>query len=165
MSDDDVQVIYTDIDDTIDTISETADTTVDVITIIEVGPQGPPGLPGESVETGATITCSTDIALSGHRFVVLDDDKAVYADCTTADHAHRVLGMTTGASNAGSVSVQTNGEHEEPTWNWTLGQPVFLSTTGFMTQTAPISGFALIVGFPVSATKLFIKIHQPIVMI
>jgi len=153
MSDDDVQVIYTDTDDTVETI-----------TIIEVGPQGPPGVPGESVETGATITCSTDIALSGHRFVVLDNDKAVYADCTTADHAHRVLGMTTGASNAGSVSVQTSGEHEEPTWNWTLGQPVFLSTTGLMTQTPPTTGFVLIVGFPVSATKLFIKIHQPIIL-
>lgn len=160
---DDVQVIYTELDDT-----------VQVLTTTDIGPQGPPGAtgatgpqgpPGESVETGSTITCSTDLSLSGHRFVVLDDDKSIYADCTTADHAHRVIGMTTGASNAGSVSVQTSGEHEEPTWAWTLGVPVFLSTTGLMTQTMPTAGFALIVGFPISATKLFIKIHQPIILI
>jgi len=163
MSDEDVQVIYTDTDETVETI-----------TIIDIGPQGPPGEqglpgeqgpPGESVSTGSTITCSTELTLSGHRFVVLDNDSAVYADCTIADHAHRVVGMTTGASNAGSVSVQTSGEHEEPTWSWTLGIPVFLSTTGLMTQTQPVSGFVLIIGFPVSATKLFIKIHQPIILI
>jgi hypothetical protein len=162
---DDVQVIYTD-----------SDTAVQTITIIETGPQGaqgetgetgptgPQGPPGESVETGSTITCTTAIAMSGHRFVVLDDDSAVYANCTTSDHAHRVVGMTTGASNAGSVSIQTSGEHEEPTWSWTLGIPIFLSTTGLMTQTPPASGFLLIVGFPISATKIYIKIHQPIIL-
>lgn len=151
---DEVQVIYTDTDDT-----------VELIVMPEMGPQGIPGLPGESVESGSSISCSTDLALSGHRFVVLDDDKAVYADCTTLNHAHRVVGMTIGASNAGSVSVQVNGEHEEPTWSWTLGIPVFLGVTGLMTQVAPTSGFILVIGFPVSSTKLFIKILQPIILL
>lgn len=153
-------VIYTESDSA--TVTYPIDAEASIITIVTEGPQGPPG---ESSETGSTITCATALTMSGHRFVVLDNDKAVYADRTTSDHAHRVIGMTTGASNAGSVSVQTSGEHEEPTWSWTLGQPVFLSTTGFMTQTVPTFGFILIVGFPISATKLFIKIHQPIMMI
>lgn len=143
---DEIQVVYTDIDNT-----------VEVITITETGPQGPPG-------QAELIVCNTDIALSGHRFIVLDNDLAIYADCTTIDHAHRIVGMTTGASNLGLVSVQTTGEHEEPSWSWTPGQPVFLSTTGLMTQTPPTSVFSLIVGFPISATKLFIKINQPIIL-
>jgi hypothetical protein len=147
------------------TIVTTEVTPVTVLVLPGVGPQGVPGINGETTEVGTTLACSTDLALSGHRFVVLDDDKAVYADCTTLDHSHRVIGMTSGASNAGSVLVQTGGVHEEPTWSWDLELPVFLSTTGFMTQTQPNSGFVLIVGFPITSIKLFIKIHQPIFLI
>lgn len=148
-----MSVIYTEVEATVTTTVADDPT---IITIITEGPQGPPG--------GMIITCQTESPLSGHRFVVLDDASAVYADCMTADHAHRVIGMTTGASNAGLVSVQTSGEHEEPTWSWTLGIPIFLSTTGLMTQTPPASGFLLIVGFPISATKIYIKINQPITL-
>ena len=160
---DDAQIIY-----------PSADSTVETITLITTGPQGPPGEagadgapgpPGESIEVGAIIACTTEMPLSGHRFVVLDNDMAVYADCLTENHAHRVIGMTTGASDDGNVSVQTSGEHEEPTWSWTLGHPVFLGENGLMTQTAPTTGFSLIVGFPMTATKLFIKINQPIICV
>ena len=149
-----MSVIYTEVEATV-TTTVASDPTI--ITIVTEGPQGAPG--------GMNITCTTELALSGHRFIVLDDDMAVYADNTISDHAHRVIGMTTGASNAGTVSVQTSGEHEEPTWAWTLGVPIFLSTTGLMSQTMPVSGFSLIVGFPISPTKIIIRITTPIMLL
>lgn len=148
-----MSVIYTEVEATV-TTTVASDPTI--ITIVTEGPQGAPG--------GMNITCTTEIALSGHRFIVLDDDMAVYADNTILDHAHRVVGMTTGASNEGSVSVQTSGEHDEPTWAWTLGVPVFLGINGMLTQTPPSSGFSLVVGFPITATKLYIKIQQPLIL-
>jgi hypothetical protein len=52
----------------------------------------------------------------------------------------------------------------EAGWAWTIGSPVYLSANGTLSHTAPSSGFALVIGFALTATKIFIDIKQPIIL-
>jgi hypothetical protein len=106
------------------------------------------------------------VNLSGQRMVRLDSaGELVYAENTDLADAERVLGMTVGAVNTGDIAqVIRSGVVVEPTWNWTLGQPIFLSTTGLLTQTPPAAGFVLQVAFPISSTSVFIDIKQALIL-
>ena len=106
------------------------------------------------------------VALGGHRMVVLDaSQQAQYASSATPAHISIVLGMTTGAAIAGApVQIQTGGEITEPSWSWSLGSPVYLGVNGLLTQTPPSSGFSLVIGFPISATVLFINLREPVII-
>ena len=116
--------------------------------------------------SGNLIEKQAAINLSGHKSVVLNDDgKLIYADNTTAEHANKILGISKNAAvSGGIVVVQTFAELQEPTWNWIPGKPIFLSTTGTLTQTVPASGFIIIIAFAVTSTKIFIDIKQPIIL-
>lgn len=128
----------------------------------EQGPQGIQGVPGPV--GGSALQYPAGVALSGHRMVVLDAaEQAIYADKDTPAHAGKVLGMTTGAAALGDIAtIQTGGEMTEPSWAWTLDTPVWLGSNGLLTQTAPASGFSLIIGFPITATKMFVDLREPI---
>lgn len=104
--------------------------------------------------------------LGGHRAVVLNSSElAIYADNTTTAHKNKVIGITTGAALSGaSATIQTFGEITNSGWSWTTGESIYLSTNGLLTQTVPTSGFVLILGFAISATKMFINIKQPIIL-
>lgn len=144
---------------------------VNILTITGVGPQGIPGGIGATGPPGAAgatvLTYAAGINLSGHRMVVLNDSaEAVYADNTVTTHANKVIGMTIGAAMAGAdATIQSGGELAEPSWSWTLNVPIWLSSNGLLTQVVPVSGFSLIVGFPITATKMFIDIREPIYLI
>jgi len=88
------------------------------------GQQGIQGIPGPAGGTVYSYPAST--ALSGHRMVTLDaTGEASYASSDNIVHANRVLGMTTGAADAGATAyIQTFSELVEPTWNWLLDTPV-----------------------------------------
>ena len=132
---------------------------------IFTGKNGRQGEPGTSTDD-AILSYEAGQILSGHRAVILDDDKVYYADCTTPSHAKRVLGITTGAAMIGAMAnIQVNGELTEPSWSWDLDVPVWLSTNGLLSQAPPSSGFSLIVGFPVSETKLLVRISEPIFLV
>jgi len=129
---------------------------------IFTGKNGRQGEPGTSTDD-TILSYEAGQTVSGHRAVILEDEKVYYADCTTLSHAKRILGITTGAAMVGVLAnVQVSGELTEPSWSWTLDVPVWLSTTGLLSQTPPLSGFSLTVGFPVSATKLLVRISEPI---
>ena len=119
------------------------------------------------LRSGSALTVTAGAALGGHRMVVLNGGGvAIYADCTEATHAGKVLGMTLGAiADGDSGDVLRSGEVVEPSWNWTLDAPVFLGTAGQLTQVQPVSGFSQIVGFPVSTTKLFVSLREPITLL
>lgn len=106
------------------------------------------------------------VDLSGHRMVVLNaDNKAIYADNTEPSHTNKVLGMTIGSALTDTaVFVLNRGKLEEPSWNWTLDLPIFLSTSGNLTQTPPTTGFSLKVGFPITATSAYISIGIPLIL-
>lgn len=133
----------------------------EILTEITRGPQGIPGPAGD-----ATLYYEAGQILSGHRVVMIEDDKAFYADCTIPTHGNRVLGITTGASVIGVQSrIQPSGEMSESSWAWIIDVPVWLITDGLLSQTPPSSGFSLIVGFPISSTKLLIRISEPLFLI
>lgn len=168
-TEDNVNTVITDtISGTIVLTSNIPDTVIintipspEIITEFAQGPQGIPGPAGD-----AALDYEAGQVLSGHRVVMVEDNKAYYADCTILSHGKLVLGITTGASVIGAQSrIQVSGELYEPSWSWTLGIPVWLSTNGLLSQVLPSSGFCLSVGFPTSSTKLIVRISEPIFLI
>jgi len=143
-------------------LSVDASAEIHILTTLERGPQGIPG-----TAAGTFLQYPAGLALSGHRMVVLDDqEKVIYADNSILSHANKVLGMTTGASVLNDIStIQVNGSISEPSWNWELEVPVWLSTNGLLTQVFPTYGFSLIIGFPLTSTNLFIDIKEPIFLL
>ena len=152
-------------DSSVDVVEIVNDTLVHEVVIesagIIPGPRGADGLPG-----GSTLSYPAGEILSGHRMVVLENGELFYASKDVAAHATKVLGMTVGATVLGGIAaVQTGGEITEPSWAWTLDVPVWLSTNGLLSQVPPTLGFSLIVGFPISATKLLIRFSEPLFLI
>jgi hypothetical protein len=142
--------------------------------VIAVGEQGPIGAKGDKGDKGAIgeagssgITLFAYPAgdnLSGHRLLQLGvNGTAIYADSSDVSKPQSILGVSTGAASLGGVIYsQPFGELEEPSWNWTPDLPIFLGIAGLITQTPPLSGFSLIIGYPITPTKIFISIRDPI---
>lgn len=124
------------------------------------------GLQGPAGPSTTTLSKTAGETLSGHRVVIVGDDGLIYyADKGVDAHKHKVLGITTGAANSGATAtIHSYGAITEPSWIWTMGLPVWLSTQGQLTQTPPTSGFILEIGFPLSATTLFVDIDKAITL-
>lgn len=129
---------------------------IDVIAIAQQGPAGPAGVSGDGY-----VVLIAGSALGGHRAVI---DNVTYADHSNSLHAGKVIGITTGSSTTGNpVTIQSGGKLNGFT-GLSLG-PVYLSTNGTLTQTAPTSGFIQQLGVAVSATEIMIQIHMPIMLL
>jgi hypothetical protein len=110
--------------------------------------------------TTASVTAAT--ALGGHRVVTMDGN---YASKDNSADKFSILGVTQGAVSSGHTTTATTfGAITEPTWTWTPGLPVFLGTNGLLTQTAPTTGFRIIIGRAITATTMFVDISEPIVL-
>lgn len=131
--------------------------------LLDVGVQGPPGVPGQPGEASLMLIAGGPIG--GHRVVRSLAGVAIYADQDTVPDAVCVLGVTQGAASAGApVQVQLMGTMDEPSWAWTPDQPLFVGPTGTLTQTPPATGYRLIVGVALTATKINIGLKMPIVL-
>lgn len=107
-----------------------------VILVPTQGVPGPPGPAGSELR----IDRHTDIVLNGHRAVVPDGAGVAYADSSNPTHNHDPVWLTTDAWTAGSTaSLLADGQTTEPSWNWTLNEPIFLGLNGTLTQTVPPS--------------------------
>lgn len=144
------------------TILVTEEPEIEIITEAEQGPQGPPGPPG--ADGYAIPNLLAGEALLGHRAVRMGEGQRVfYASASSLEHINSILGITTNAAVAdGPVFVQTYGEIEEPSWNWAVNQPIYLGTSGALTQVAPAAGFILILGHAITPTRMFVSKQQPI---
>ena len=136
--------------------------------LLEVGTQGPPGPRGPAGPAGgSTVSKTAGENLGGNRLTRLNtSDQAVYASADQIAHAGLVFGMTLGAAASGAdVDLMRSGELEEVSWNWTPGLPVYLGLNGVPTQTLPLTAvFSLVIGFPITPTKLVISIREPIIL-
>jgi hypothetical protein len=105
--------------------------------------------------------------LSGERVVYAFNDTTVkYADKDTLAHESLVVGVTTqSASVDDPIIVQTEGLMTFGSWSWTAGMPVFLDTSGQLTQTAPTAGFVLEIGVAIAATVINIDIGKSIELV
>ena len=123
--------------------------------------RGERGLPG-----GSSIDVVASGPIGGHRAVVLTSAGAAYATNQNPQHGMKVLGVTTNAAAAGgTLSVVRSGKMSEPSWSFDTSKPVFLGVDGLLTQVAPAypaAAFSLIVGFPLSATELFVGLREPL---
>ena len=132
--------------------------------IVTRGIPGPPGPIGPSGGSALSVTAGQDIG--GHRLVLLNaQGDAIYADARQLSHAEVVVGLTVFAAVQGqSIDIVRVGIVEEPSWSWVADQPVYLGLDGVPTQTLPPGAlFGLVVGFPITPTKLFMSIKPPIV--
>ena len=124
--------------------------------------KGERGLPGAAIEVTAIV------AIGGHRVVIREGDSASYATNENLQHGMKVLGITENASDAGgTLSVIRSGKVSEPTWSFDVSKPVFLGVNGLLTQvppTFPEAAFSLIVGFPLSATEIFVSLREPLIL-
>lgn len=129
------------------------------IEVQHTGARGPAGADGS-----ASLSAVAAVNLGGHRLVMLDEaGLARYADQTNEYECGRVVGMTTGAAAMGnSASILMHGLIIEPTWSWAPGLDMFLGTDGVPTQTGPLTGVSLVIGFPMGATAMFIDINPPV---
>ncbi len=67
-----------------------------------------------------------------------------------------LAGLTRAVAAAGQgVSLARNGEDvSNPLWNWAPRQPVYLGVGGALTQSLPLSGYPLVVGWTIATTAL-----------
>lgn len=105
--------------------------------------------------------------LGGHRVVMnAIDGRLAYASNDIAQSAYTILGITLGAATENAlVEVQSFGLLAEPSWAWTPNLPIYLGTNGLLTQTmptAPTALFSLVLGFAISATSIFLNLHEAI---
>ena len=104
--------------------------------------------------------------IGGHRVVTLDEQgRAVYASPALMRDVNRVLGLTMHAAvTDADIDVLRDGDAVEPSWSWDLSKPIYLGQDGTLVQQiAPESTFTLIVGFPISATKMYFSIGTSII--
>lgn len=105
--------------------------------------------------------------LGTYRLVrIATDNKAWYADNTVPAYADAIYGLTLhGAALGADVTVQYLGIISDITWTWVTAGALFLGTTGLLTQTAPTTGFLLVVGFAITATKIMFAPKNPIILV
>lgn len=151
------------IEESVQSVESSENSTIVIETSPPKGDKGDQGEPG--INGNVTSDYNSGVTLSGHRMVILEDGLAYYADCTILSHAHRVVGMTTGASIEGnSVTILPFGIIEESSWNWELNIPIWLQENGLISQSPPLTGFCLVIGTPINPTSLFLHIREPIIL-
>ncbi len=143
------------------TAATIAAVTTEMGAIISGATQGPPG-PVGSTPTLYVVAAQT---ISANTAVALVNGQLVPAQSGVSAQAGNVVGVALNGGQAGAtIAIQQSGEMSLSSWNWTLGQPIFVGTTGPLTQTPPTSGFSQVVGMPLSATSMSIGLESPILI-
>lgn len=117
-----------------------------------------PTLTGGGGDGQVLLTRTAALDLGGHRVVTLaDTNTLIYASNDDPAQLEAPLWLTLAAivSGAGDA-VLAYGPALEPTWAWNPG-PLYLGTTGLLTQTPPSSPalFSVQVGYATSPTRVF----------
>lgn len=104
-------------------------------------------------------------AISAIRVIYNNAGQASPADSTNAAHSGSILGITlTSVLIGNTVSYVSEGRLTTPGESWDQSKPLFFDNLGRLTQTPPASGFSMIVGVPVAADKIDVRISQPIIL-
>lgn len=137
---------------------------INIVAVAEQGPRGPQGVPGPA--GGATTVTVGSTPLSGHSAVASDaGGLLIKADCTNPAHRGAVLGLLANAYSPGDQAVvQTAFTLEHSGWAWSPG-PVFLGTSGQLTQSLPVGAvFSQVVAHALSATLVLVDVQPPITL-
>ena len=124
-------------------------------TIIISAEQGPAG-----VSATTTFQVQAGEALGGHRAVVIEAGKAMYASKDNPLHANRVVGITSGAAALNDlVTIYSYGELDGFA-GLTPDDKLYVQDTGIISNLLPTTGFIQQIGISFSATKALI-LFQP----
>lgn len=127
--------------------------------------EGPPWTPSPPPQNGQfTESLPAAVSLSALRLAAVNaSGQLVYASSANPEHAYALLGLLLQAVSAGQTTrLLVEGPASDPSWNWTVGQPIFLGENGLLAQTPPETGFLLRVALPVSPTQIQIDFDNPI---
>lgn len=101
--------------------------------------------------------------ISALRVVYELNGKVYVLDPMDDVHISALLGVTvTAAQIGGTTIVQRQGTLDEAGWTWTPGGLVFLGADGVLTQTAPTTGWEVVIGTAASDTRLNLAIQDPV---
>jgi len=137
-----------------------ANITVNAKGLVTVASNGTGGS-GSSLE----VTKTAGTILGGNRAVKVDTatGQVIYADYQDINEAETVLGITTGAAAALTpVTVLLVGQMTEPSWTWTPGLPIYLGSTGLLTQTASTTDSVTELGIAEEPTVMLVRIQETI---
>lgn len=124
---------------------------------LTAGPYGRQGGAWVAVANPVTLIAAT--TLSGHRVIAADaQGRAIYAEATDAT-AQAVVGISTQAAVADDqLILATQGALDWPAGGLTPDAPLFLSTAGTLTHSAPVLGWLRQIAVAVAADRLVIDI-------
>lgn len=130
------------------------------VEVVTRGPKGDKGDPG-----GTTFQRPASAALSALRVVYESEGAVAPADPADEYQVGQIVGLTVSAAGAAGVQVdiQSSGAVDDAGWSWTDG-PVFLGADGALTQTPPTAGWEVVVGWPLSPTRLNLTFDEPILL-
>lgn len=89
--------------------------------------------------------------------------KVVTAGLSIADKDTnpRAIGILKNAVMTGELgNVVIDGEFDDSSFSFTVGQPVFLGSNGGLTQTPPTSGWLVVVGTAIKTTALKLELQS-----
>lgn len=120
----------------------------------QVGPVGPAG--------GTAVVRTAGETISALRAVYEEDGEVFVLDYRDQDHIDQLLGITLNAGASGApITVQRILDITDAAWAWTPGR-VYLGADGALTQTPPSTGFHVLIGAAVSATRITLNLQDPI---
>ncbi len=135
------------------------------------GPQGPPGATGPAGPSGVPGTSLVVTKTAGE---TISAGKAVYLDTATvvklSDHSvvarQKCIGVAKTAATAGnSIEIIVDGAFEDAIFSgFTINEPIWVGTSGVLTQTPPTSGVLLEAGYYLGENKIEIEIKRPIIL-
>jgi len=122
------------------------------------------GVPDSAKKLGDTYTAGEVIsALQVMRLNNSSD--AFIADPTLAYTDAKVVGISLSAAVIGlDVDIQNFGILKDPFFNFPTNNPLFLSATGTITDTAPVTGYNVQIGHSLGVGSIFINVQEPILL-
>ena len=128
-----------------------------------VGPRGPRGPAGEA---GSQQTIETaGEAISGRRVVRKYNGKVYLADSAVVSEQFGIIGITTQAAiEDGDINVQSYGQFTDSGFAFLSRGDAYLNGDGTISETAPTTGFYVVVGKILAADTIMISPRSPITL-
>lgn len=87
-----------------------------------------------------------------------------HLDPTVEAEVDALVGISISAGAAAAeIRVRARGTIDDPGWSWTPGL-VFAGPDGTLTQTPPVSGWEIVVGYAPTATRLNLTFDEPVLL-
>lgn len=119
-------------------------------------PEPPIDNPQEVSATFSSYQCANPISQYSAVYLTSTSNTVDLADNTTSATCPAIA-LATSTYAAGNIGTfLKTGQITNPSWNWTLGEAIFLGTAGALTQTPPSAPYTIIqkVAWPVTSTTI-----------